>query len=768
MNHFSYPGLLFRLAYRLSLSARWIATKPVCKSFGRTTDQASDAIEEIYVINLDRQAPRWNQMQRELHNIYDRSGTPLISLMKRFPAIDARDYVGSPSESVIETHYSLADQLFVEPQPLVSIGRINIDQRIQMTRQEVAVALSHIEVWKRIASDEHSYSLVLEDDICFLRNFPKFVDQAWEDLRNAHGYSPYFDVLYLSYQEVKTRAQKFDVSDFVFRPYRGLWNLSGYVLSRSGARRLLGLLPIRGPIDLWINHQFEKLNVFATSKSVINQRLDYRSDNSYSVLPVLSKIGILKNEKPLLFKTKPLKGPVFALGSHGTGLTSLAMALSMLGYRCCSDVNELPFTERENLFWKKRGRIFDAYVNIGSLEEHFVELAKVYPNAKFIVTVNTPDDLAESHREILDGHALPGGNGSQCGIFSVARRIQESSGDILILPAQASNKWKPICEFLECVPPLSPYPAFVDQFQRRLSLGNTNGSRGHLPRTHRLRFDTLPWIAISNRNWIGVPSDGDDFKAVVGEGSITVCEQFRKLDSSFWLIRDDTFPSNLAIFDPSNFSIGDDGAARLILHKERSGVRDYTSASICSRQSFLYGQFEAEIKPANTPGVMTGVFLHRNSPRQEIDIELFGKDTTMLLLNVYYNPGGEGARFEYGYRGTPVLIDLGFDASEDYHRYKIEWSPAAIRWFVDDRLVHERFNWEPTPIPHLPMKFHVNLWPSRSVKLAGRLLDRKLPACSTIRSIHLKAFSVKKDRIGQNDEQCASQRTGSSFASASR
>jgi hypothetical protein len=54
--------------------------------------------------------------------------------------------------------------------------------------------------------------------------------------------------------------------------------------------------------------------------------------------------------------------------------------------------------------------------------------------------------------------------------------------------------------------------------------------------------------------------------------------------------------------------------------------------------------------------------------------------------------------------------------------------------------VHERFNWEPTPIPHLPMKFYVNLWPPRSVELAGRLLDRELPTSSAISAIHLKGF----------------------------
>ena len=734
MNCFSYPGLFLRLAYRLALKGRWIGAKHVCKSFGRTTIPSSETIQQIYVINLDRQDLRWSQMQRELQQIYDGFGTPLVELTRRFPAIDAKDYVGPPGESVVDTYYSLADQLFVEPQPAISIGRINVDQRIQMTRQEVAVALSHIEVWKRIAEGEHSYTLVLEDDVCFSRDFAQFTDQAWADLRDAYGCSPRFDFLYLSYQEAKTRAQKCDVSDFVFRPFRGLWNLSGYVLSKSGAHNLLSLLPVRGPADLWINHQFEEINAFATSKSVINQRLDYRSDNSYSILPVLSKIGILTKEKPMLFEAKPVNMPVFAIGKHGTGLTSLAMALSMLGYRCCSDVSELPMAERENLLRNKRGRVFDAYVNVGALEENYAEFAKVYPGARFIVTVDAEENLAELNQDITKGMS------SLCDIQELVRRIRKSSDNLLILPAQASDKWKLICKFLECVPPTNQYPMFIDQMQRRLSLGSIKEGRDNFPRAHRLKFDPSPWIVNPDRNWIGVPVEEGNLEAMLDEGRITVLERFRKFDSSFWLLRDDTFPSNLALFEPSNFSTLDNGVGRLTLHKERSGVRDYTSAAICSSQGFLYGQFEAEIRPANAPGVITGVFLHRNSPRQEIDIEFLGKDTTKMLVNVYYNPGSDGARFEYGYRGAPVLIELGFDASEDFHRYRIEWSAAAIRWFVDDRLVHERFNWEPTPIPHLPMQFHVNLWPSRSVKLAGKLLDRKLPASSAIRAIHLRAF----------------------------
>ena len=111
-----------------------------------------------------------------------------------------------------------------------------------------------------------------------------------------------------------------------------------------------------------------------------------------------------------------------------------------------------------------------------------------------------------------------------------------------------------------------------------------------------------------------------------------------------------------------------------------------------------------------------------------------------MLTNVYDNPGVEGTKYDYGYRGTPVLIELGFDASEDFHRYSIEWCESCIRWFVDGRLVHERVNWEPTPIPHLPMQFHLNLWASRSRELTGRLAKKQLPTQSRIRCVGWRAW----------------------------
>lgn len=93
----------------------------------------------------------------------------------------------------------------------------------------------------------------------------------------------------------------------------------------------------------------------------------------------------------------------------------------------------------------------------------------------------------------------------------------------------------------------------------------------------------------------------------------------------------------------------------------------------------------------------------------------------------------------FGYRGTPYRIDLGFDATEGFHRYSIDWRPGLIAWAVDGKVVHERPGWDPTPLPHLPMRLHANLWAPRSEELAGVINEGRLPARATFRNVSISA-----------------------------
>ena len=705
-----------RLAFRLGHSLRKMLPVQTSQAFGAPRPSNGQTIEKIYVINLDREPARWSRVKQELGRIRDGFGNDLLSLTERHAAVDARGFSQDPSKDAdVDPYYTLADQLFVEPQPRSLPTRYELEAPIRMSRAEVAVAKSHIEVWRRVAQGAQGHALILEDDVWFHPSFARHLDQAWKDVAIESGKHEGFDVLYVSYMEVTHGAPKTFVSSHVFRPVRGLWYLSGYILSRQGAEKLLRLLPCRGPVDLWINHQFSVLNVRATRRSHVRQRRDAPTTNSYSILPTLSTIGAINSEGAALFNVRPTQLPVFAFGPANSGQTSLAMALSMLGYRCCSDLNELPFLELTRLREGGVDRVFNAYVNVGCLESMIGDLRRGYPQAKFIVTAGPGEAATQAAWSVPIG--LEGAN-------------------VVLLDSSDANAWRILCEHLRCAPPSCSFPKLDDLGQRR------NLEAGLQPDLARKRTtlerDRSPWVVESDhRGWLGirvVPT------AHESEGKwVDVGDGLERLDPLRWSARSDTFTGNLALFRPLNVEFDGVEGATLHVRREDLGVRQYSAGALSSHAKYLFGRFESTFQASNVPGVITGFFLHRNSPHQEIDIEIAGNMPKRLLVNVFYNPGDEGAQFDYGYRGATSHIELGFDASKGMHRYVIEWTPCEIRWWVDDRLVHRRALWDPTPIPHLPMKLHVNTWPSRSTQLAGRLNTRRLPAMTHVQSIRARA-----------------------------
>jgi GR25 family glycosyltransferase involved in LPS biosynthesis len=710
----------FRFIYSLFSRIRTNLPRQRTSTFSAQFDAPSSAIGPIFVINLDRKPRRWSAIEHELSRIVDAAGMPLSGRAVRYSACDAQADPSKPIDAaMVEPIYTLGDQLFVEPQPRVVPDVLDLERPITMTRAEIAIAYSHIGIWKKVAQSDAPYSLVLEDDVQIERGFARILDEAWREMEDADRARPGFDILYVSYAEVRHGAPKELVSTNVFRPERGLWYLSGYVLSKKGAQALLDLLPSRGPIDLWINHKFHELDVRALRRSVINQRRDLDSTNTYSILPTLSRIGVLDDGEAALFHGYPSQSPVFVFGVPGSGLSSLAMALSMLGYRCCSDFDSVPECELEKLLAGCADRVFNAYVNIGSLGPLIPTLIQRFPSAKYIVMEG--GDEAGDRDSFATLAAL-------CGVALLRLRSGRTSG------------WRDLCQHLNLSPPNAQYPSVKDTGIRTRQRGRSRNAMAATAK--RLRHDPSPWIAKTRVDWNGVRASELDGQKPSQELRVSFEDDLAKIQSARWLLRNDTFPGNLGLFRPANVTQALEGGLSLTVIKEPLGVRNFSAAAISSRANFLFGRFEAMLQATNVPGLVTGFFLHRDSPRQEIDVEIRGNRPSQLLVNVFYNPGTDGSKFDYGYRGSPAVIDLGFDASKTAHHFAIEWDPCEIRWFVDHELVHRRASWDPTPIPHLPMKLHVNTWPTSSRTLAGRLALSSLPASATVRHVAVDAYDV--------------------------
>lgn len=704
MNLRDASGILRGIAFRLLRAIASIFPGGKISAFGT----GEGLINSILIINLDRQPRRWRRVVRELRRFRTVDDVSLASIARRFAAVDARDGRAVAATADVDSTYRIGDQLYVQPDARLE-ECFPINEPIKMTRQEIAVARSHVEVWKTIACGADNYVLVLEDDVWFKTGAAAAISFGWRAAIQRCCAEGGPRLLYLSYEDAGGTAERVDLCDALFRPVRGLWFLSGYILSREGAATLLRAMPVIGPVDMWLNYRFGELGALALSSPVILQRQDSGSDNSYSVLPYLARAGIIDAGSGPMAPERAGAALVLAWTTRGEH-EALAMALSMLGLRVrVFDGDEGAIRPQELL---ELFEMFDALFD-----------APLTPEAMEAATART--DL----RFLMEAKAV-----FRCKTRQGA--LPPSRTAILSYDESESRLWEPICRLLSLTEPVQSFPVGTPRCLRMFRVGREDGAHRIAP-SHPQQISLLdesPWVLSAKYGWQPkVPSN----RPIPPVGELLVFSEMTTATSSFPALVE-TFPGNLVSFSQDALVHDKDGA-HLIVSKVATGTRQYRSGAFASKRLFGYGRFEAEIKAASGSGLITGFFLHRDAPRQEIDVELAGDDPRSMLVNVYFNPGDDGAAINFGYRGSPCRIDLGFDATSDFHVYTVDWRPDRITWSVDGHVVHERVGWDPTPIPHLPMRLHANLWAPRSEELAGRLDPHLLPATARFKNVSVWA-----------------------------
>lgn len=704
MNLREPTGALRRLAFRIVRAMASTVPGGRIAAFGT----GNDMIGSILVVNLDRQPKRWRRVVRELGRFRTSDGAPLTSIMRRFAAVDARDGRAVAATADVDPTYFIGNQLYVQPDARLE-ECFGVAEQVRMTRQEVAVARSHVEAWKTVAEGPDDFVLVLEDDIWFRRGAAAAIDRGWRAALRRCRYEGGPRLLYLSYADAGGTAERADVCDALFRPIRGLWFLSGYVLSREGAAVLLRAMPVVGPVDMWVNYRFEELGALALSSPAILQRRDCASDNSYSVLPFLARAGIVDGGSSAMPPDRTRGGPVLAWTAGGQR-EALAMALSMLGLRVRAfdgDERAIQAQDLSTLF-----DVFDALVD-PPLTPGALSAVIGLPDSKFLLEAN-----AALWSEIEPA------------------RLPSSRTAVLSDDRLGAGSWAPLCTLLGLTEPVQAFPVGAPRGLRVFRDDRPDPARRSATTLWRkdCPMDDSPWVLPPRCGWKSRPAIG---QPVLVPGECLVSEAMTTVTHSFSGLVE-TFPGNLASFARECLVYDDDGA-HLIISEASAGSRPYHSGAFASVRLFEHGRFEAEIRAASGSGLVTGFFLHRDAPRQEIDVELAGDDPHCMLVNVYFNPGDDGATIGFGYRGSPYRIDLGFDATLDFHLYAIDWRPGYVAWSVDGRIVHERVGWDPTPLPHLPMRLHANLWAPRSEELAGRIDNDALPSTATFRNVSVQA-----------------------------
>lgn len=176
-----------------------------------------------YLINLDRSKDRLEIINAELKK--------LTIPYTRIPAVD-----GNNLKDTAPAHFEVG-----EATPIF---------KRELTIREIGCSMSHLKVYEKIVEAGHTYTLILEDDVCLPPNTKRIIHeliewnqpQAW-DIVLLHHCNPSF---------YKFRTQKINQRMRLVRFKRSASSTAAYIINLQTAKHLLKTgLPVRMPSD-WL------------------------------------------------------------------------------------------------------------------------------------------------------------------------------------------------------------------------------------------------------------------------------------------------------------------------------------------------------------------------------------------------------------------------------------------------------------------------------------------------------------------------------------
>ncbi|WP_108658705.1 family 16 glycosylhydrolase [Acuticoccus kandeliae] len=184
-------------------------------------------------------------------------------------------------------------------------------------------------------------------------------------------------------------------------------------------------------------------------------------------------------------------------------------------------------------------------------------------------------------------------------------------------------------------------------------------------------------------------------------------DPFDRFDGKRWTVSDGwTNGAHMACIWKRDQVETADGALTLHLTRTpaetgKGEARDYVCAEIQSRAAYGYGLYETRMKSAPGSGLVSAFFTytgpHLGDPHDEIDVEVLGRSMDRFDTNYFVDGKGENQE--------KVRLDTPADA--DFIDYAFEWTPDALRWYVDGTLVREVTS---DPRPEARQKLFFSIW----------------------------------------------------------
>ncbi len=152
-----------------------------------------------------------------------------------------------------------------------------------------------------------------------------------------------------------------------------------------------------------------------------------------------------------------------------------------------------------------------------------------------------------------------------------------------------------------------------------------------------------------------------------------------------------------------------DGKLLLTLSDHGGKVLPIGCPELHTKERLNYGRYEARMRSAAGWGLNTAFFSYIGPPNgvpewDEIDFEFLGITPTKVEVNYVVN-----GKIIHG-----KTVDLGFDASKNFHDYVFDWSKTGITWFVDGKEVYK--TQAGAVLPRNPGSMFFSLWSGTAVE----------------------------------------------------
>lgn len=133
------------------------------------------------------------------------------------------------------------------------------------------------------------------------------------------------------------------------------------------------------------------------------------------------------------------------------------------------------------------------------------------------------------------------------------------------------------------------------------------------------------------------------------------------------------------------------------------GEKAFWGAEAQRSGEHLYGDYEVIMQAGRGPGVISAFFTYTGpyfkDPHDEIDVEILGKDTTSMFINLFAD----------GKHLPGRSVPLGFDAADSPNLYRFEWREDSVTWYANGKeLLHVTS--DEAVIPSTPGKLFVSIW----------------------------------------------------------